>query len=157
VLGATFAAGGEQPVPYLVESVDGKHVARPKARRVVAKHVAEQVAEMMVGTCQSGSAAKSFRNKNKVTVAGKTGTLSTRDPFYMEHSWFVGFAPAEAPEVVVSVLLGNPESWWLRGHEAAKRMIDRSIERSIGRAVGRASQRAEDRDGKPDRATAAAK
>jgi cell division protein FtsI/penicillin-binding protein 2 len=42
----------------------------------------------------------------------------------MEHSWFVGFAPADKPEIVVSVLLGNPESWHLRGHEAAKRMID---------------------------------
>ena len=36
----------------------------------------------------------------------------------MEHSWFVGFAPADKPEIVVAVLFGNPESWHLRGHEA---------------------------------------
>jgi len=83
----------------------------------------------MKETCESGSAAKTFR-KRSVDVAGKTGTLTTLKPFYMEHSWFVGFAPADQPQIVVSVLLGNPESWHLRGHEAAKRMIDRAIRRA---------------------------
>ena len=66
--------------------------------------------------------------------------MTTEKPFYMEHSWFVGFAPADKPEVVVSVLLGNPESWHLRGHEAAKRMIDRATRRAGDR---------EERDEKP--------
>ncbi|MBA3503641.1 MAG: penicillin-binding protein, partial [Deltaproteobacteria bacterium] len=70
-------------------------------------------------------AAKTFNRKRKVTVAGKTGTLTRSDPFYMEHSWFVGFAPTDKPQLVVSVLLGNPESWHLRGHEAARRLIDK--------------------------------
>jgi cell division protein FtsI/penicillin-binding protein 2 len=133
VLSATFAHGGEQPVPYLIESIDGKPYTAPKAHRVISKEVAETVGKMMVETCESGSASRSFRRHKKVTVAGKTGTLAIDKPFYMEHSWFVGFAPAEAPEVVVSVLLGNPESWYLRGHEAAKRMIDRAIERAEDR------------------------
>jgi cell division protein FtsI/penicillin-binding protein 2 len=149
LLGATFAHGGEQPAPYLIAEIDGKPVPAPKGHRVITKDVAEKVASMMVETCASGSAARTFRRNKKVTVAGKTGTLSVNKPFYMEHSWFVGFAPAESPEVVVSVLLGNPESWWLRGHEAAKRMIDRAM------------RRAEDRDGKGSsgsgRAAAAAK
>ena len=46
----------------------------------------------------------------------------------MEHSWFVGYAPIEAPEIVISVVLGNPENWHLRGHEAAKRLLDKAIE-----------------------------
>jgi len=45
----------------------------------------------------------------------------------------VGFAPADQPQIVVSVLLGNPESWHLRGHEAAKRMIERAIRRAEDR------------------------
>lgn len=149
LIGATFAHHGEQPAPYMIESLDGKRLAPPKGRRVVSKDVADKVATMMVETCASGSASRTFRRSRKVTVAGKTGTLTSTKPFYMEHSWFVGFAPAEAPEVVVSVLLGNPESWWLRGHEAAKRMIDRAM------------QRAEDRDAKVakgrDRPTSASK
>ena len=141
VLAATFAGGGEAPVPYLIESIDGTQVAPPKKHRVVAKTVADAVGKMMVETCDSGSASRTFRKKKTVKVAGKTGTLAIKEPFFMEHSWFVGFAPAEAPKVVVSVLLGNPESWHIRGHEAAKRMIDR--------ALGGATRSEEDRDAKP--------
>jgi cell division protein FtsI/penicillin-binding protein 2 len=110
----------------LVSSIAGKPVDPGKPHRVIDAKVAKAVAQMMVGTCSSGSAAKSFR-KGKNDVAGKTGTLTTNKPFYMEHSWFVGFAPVEQPQIIVSVLLGNPESWHLRGHEAAKRMIDRAL------------------------------
>jgi cell division protein FtsI/penicillin-binding protein 2 len=85
---------------------------------------------MMVATCDIGSAARSFGKHRKTTVAGKTGTLATNEPFYMEHSWFVGYAPAEKPEIVVAVVLGNPENWHLRGHEAARRLIDRALSHS---------------------------
>ena len=126
LLTATFANGGEQPVPRLIATIDGIPHAGPKPRRVLPATTARAVAKMMVATCASGSAAKSFRRKD-TNVAGKTGTLSRNEPFFMEHSWFVGFAPADAPQVIVSVLLGNPESWHLRGHEAAKRLIDRAL------------------------------
>lgn len=127
LLAATFADKGEQPIPRIIDSIGGKPVDVQKPKRVIGEKVAKAVAEMMVGTCSSGSAAKSFRRGSKIQVAGKTGTLTTTKPFYMEHSWFVGFAPADHPEIIVSVLLGNPESWHLRGHEAAKRMIDRAL------------------------------
>jgi len=129
VLAATFASDGEQPVPRLVESIDGVAVAAPPAKRTISVEHARAVARMMAGTCTNGSAAKTFARQKKVSVAGKTGTLTRTDPFYIEHSWFVGFAPVEKPELVVSVLLGNPESWHLRGHEAAKRLIDAKLAR----------------------------
>jgi cell division protein FtsI/penicillin-binding protein 2 len=141
LLGATFAGAGQQPVPRIIESINGKPVASEKPRRVLPEKVAKTVAAMMRQTCESGSAAKTFRKHTQVTVAGKTGTLTTTKPFYMEHSWFVGFAPADQPEVVVSVLLGNPESWHLRGHEAAKRMIDRAIRRAEDREENKSSDR----------------
>ena len=125
LLTATFANAGEQPMPQLIASIDGKPLAAPAMRRAITKEQAEAVAQMMAGTCNEGSAAKTFARKRKVSVAGKTGTLTKTDPFYMEHSWFVGFAPTDKPQLVVSVLLGNPESWHLRGHEAARRLIDK--------------------------------
>ncbi|MDB4963812.1 MAG: penicillin-binding protein transpeptidase [Myxococcales bacterium] len=127
LLGAAFATGGEQPIPRLLASIDGATQPAQKPRRVLPVSTARAVAQMMVATCDSGSAAKSFRGNRDISVAGKTGTLSQREPFYMEHSWFVGFAPADKPQVIVSVLLGNPESWHLRGHEAARRLIDRAL------------------------------
>ncbi len=142
LLAATFAADGAQPTPRLIESIDGKPYQTAKPRRVLSKKIADEVTAMMVGTCRSGSAARTFRRHKKVEVAGKTGTLTTMDPFYMQNSWFVGFAPADDPEIVVSVLLGNPESWWLRGHEAAASMIDRAIQRAADREPNKSSARA---------------
>ncbi|CAN5715740.1 hypothetical protein BH11MYX1_BH11MYX1_44220 [soil metagenome] len=132
LLAATFADEGNQPMPRLIASImtsDGTctNVASTAAKRVLPENVAKEVSRMMVGTCNFGSAARTFGKRAKVTVAGKTGTLATNTPFYMEHSWFVGYAPADKPQIIVSVLLGNPENWHLRGHEAARRMIDRAM------------------------------
>jgi hypothetical protein len=46
----------------------------------------------------------------------------------------------------VSVVLGNPEDWHLRGHEAARRLIDHAIGGAIGHTAGRAADRATDHD-----------
>jgi len=40
-----------------------------------------------------------------VNLAGKTGTA--QNPHGEDHSWFVGFAPAEAPEIVACVIVEN--------------------------------------------------
>jgi cell division protein FtsI/penicillin-binding protein 2 len=138
LLAATFADHGERPALRLIASIDGKELAAPAPKRVISADAADEVARMMVGTCASGSAAKSFgRRDASVRVAGKTGTLTRTEPFYMEHSWFVGFAPADKPEVIVSVLFGNPESWHLRGHEAAKRLIDKALKLAKAREKDR--------------------
>ena len=139
LLAATFADDGEQPSPRIIESIAGAKPPATQSHRAITEQVAHAVGKMMVATCDFGSAARSFGKHHKVTVAGKTGTLTTMDPFYMEHSWFVGYAPADKPEIIVSVLLGNPESWHLRGHEAARRMIDRAI--SHGEDHDRATKR----------------
>jgi peptidoglycan glycosyltransferase len=136
LLAATFADGGEQPVPRLVASIDGVAPQALARRRAVAAEVAKAVGKMMLATCEFGSAAKSFGKHQPIHVAGKTGTLARTEPFYMEHSWFVGYAPADQPQIVVSVILGNPENWHLRGHEAARKLIDRAIGRATDRATG---------------------
>lgn len=128
LLAATFADDGEQPVPWLVTSIDGVAVPPPGKRRAVTSEIARAVGRMMQATCEFGSASRSFGRHQAVRVAGKTGTLTRTEPFYMEHSWFVGYAPAEQPEIIVSVVLGNPENWHLRGHEAARRLIDRALD-----------------------------
>ncbi len=127
VLAATFADDGEQPTPYLIDKVVGTSDTPVHAlHRVVTAEVAHAVTRMMVQTCDIGSAAKSFHG-HKVRVAGKTGTLTRTEPFYMEHSWFVGYAPVEKPTLIVAVVLGNPENWHLRGQEAARRLIDLAL------------------------------
>jgi peptidoglycan glycosyltransferase len=136
LLAATFADAGEQPVPRLIASIDGVALPMAARRRAITSEIARAVGRMMMATCEFGSAARSFGKHQAIRVAGKTGTLTRTDPFYMEHSWFVGYAPAEQPEIIVSVVLGNPENWHLRGHEAARRLIDRALSRALGRAPG---------------------
>jgi cell division protein FtsI/penicillin-binding protein 2 len=137
LLAATFADDGEQPTPRLIDAIDGQQVPAAAApRRVLAEDVARQVARMMVASCEVGSASRAFGRHRKVTAAGKTGTLTRTEPFYMEHSWFVGYAPAEAPQIVVAVVLGNAESWQLRAQEAARRLIDRAMRRAPDLTAG---------------------
>jgi cell division protein FtsI/penicillin-binding protein 2 len=141
LLAATFADDGEQPVPRLVASIDGVALPASTPRRAIASEVAKAVGRMMLATCEFGSAARSFGKHQAIRVAGKTGTLTRIEPFYMEHSWFVGYAPAEQPQVIVSVVLGNPENWHLRGHEAARRLIDRALDRTSGMPARREKPR----------------
>ncbi len=148
LLAATFADDGEQPEPWLVTSIDGVAVPPPGKRRAVTSEVARAVGRMMQATCEFGSASRSFGRHQAFRVAGKTGTLTRTEPFYMEHSWFVGYAPAEQPEIVVSVVLGNPENWHLRGHEAARRLIDRALDLDRHGSARPAHEREKARTGK---------
>jgi cell division protein FtsI/penicillin-binding protein 2 len=84
---------------------------------------------MMVGTTDYGTARLGFHDRKSgrallpgIAVAGKTGSLDRRKP-YLAYSWFVGFAPAEKPEVAVSVLLGNGEDWRVRAHQVAAELL----------------------------------
>jgi cell division protein FtsI/penicillin-binding protein 2 len=148
LLAATFADDGEQPVPRLVASIDGVALPAPARRRAITSEIARAVGRMMLATCEMGSAARSFGRNQPIRVAGKTGTLTRTEPFYMEHSWFVGYAPVEQPQIVVSVVLGNPENWHLRGHEAARRLIDRALDQATGQTAGHATGREKNRTAK---------
>lgn len=132
----TVATAGMRVTPYIVRAVRNRNGdvtelgPRPSTQAIPAA-TARTVAGMMRATCEVGSAAKAFRRNSgfpkELTAAGKTGTLSSNDPFPMQFSWFVGFAPADAPEISVSVVLGNSENWRLKGSMAAAEMIERAL------------------------------
>jgi cell division protein FtsI/penicillin-binding protein 2 len=136
IMANTFATGGMAATPRLVAAVIDKKGRRTEldaapARRVLSADTATAVAAMMVQTCDSGSAAKAFRGKGglprSTKVAGKTGTLSLTSPFYLQYSWFVGFAPADQPEVSIAVILGNTDLWWLKAHTAARMVLAEAL------------------------------
>ena len=60
----------------------------------------------MVGVTSAGGTAASAALTG-VTLAGKTGTAQTTalGAGGCDHAWFVGFAPAEKPKVVISVMI----------------------------------------------------
>lgn len=132
---AALANGGTLYVPQIIERVegpDGEVIERfpPTVRRRVAvspRYLA------MIQAALGGVVADRFGTAHgalveEVSVAGKTGTAQVsriirnadnpRRIFrsQRDHAWFAGYAPAEAPEIAVVVLVEHGGSG---GHEAA--------------------------------------
>ncbi len=109
---AAIGNGGVMPTPhYATEVRDAEgHVVRQVAPgpqgQVVSANTAKTLTTMLVGAV-AGPGAFAFGAKIPgVDVAGKTGTAENR-PGEAPHGWFVGFAPAQAPTVVVAVIVEN--------------------------------------------------
>jgi len=138
LLANTIGSGGMRVTPRIVAAVvDEAGVERSvvgvEPARVMSKKTARRVAEMMVETTETGTARKAFRDPRgvkflrDVRVAGKTGSLSRTEPSYLGYSWFVGFAPADQPEVAISVLLANEPRWHLKAHTAARLVLQSAL------------------------------
>jgi penicillin-binding protein 2 len=92
-----LATDGAAATPHLVAE------QRPKREQLLHLTAAqmEELRTAMVGVVEHGTARPS--RLTGATLAGKTGTA--QNPHGPDHAWFVGFAPAEAPTIVVAVML----------------------------------------------------
>lgn len=133
LIAAAVAADGAMPVPQLVRQLhapDGRLVpapARPPFARVMEQAHARQVRKGLVQTVTNGTGRRAFRKWPRalagVQVAGKTGSLAKRDP-YTSYTWFVGYAPADDPQIAIAVLAGNGELWWQRATDVASAVLE---------------------------------
>jgi cell division protein FtsI (penicillin-binding protein 3) len=115
---AALANGGFLMRPYIVrrvleESGRVRQVGEPHIeRRVVSARTAAQVTELLRGVVEKGT-GKAARIEG-VAVAGKTGTAQKIDVGtgrYHPHdrmASFVGYLPAEDPEMVILVVVDTP-------------------------------------------------
>jgi len=107
LVAATIANDGVTPRPYLVRSVGGMETTLATRSEQLARPIDEATArtvrDMMVAVVRRGTGTAAALPG--VTVAGKTGTAT--NPHGLPHSWFVAFAPAEAPRVVAAVVVEN--------------------------------------------------
>jgi peptidoglycan glycosyltransferase len=110
LVASTVANGGELMRPRLVTSVSGERGTRTigpaSVRRVIDGADAAAITDAMVAAVE-GEFGRLYTTGAKVpgvTTAGKSGTaeLGGRGE---PHSWFIGFAPAEAPRVAIAVLV----------------------------------------------------
>lgn len=134
-LAQTIANGGVALEPRIVAAVrDGKEVVwtddrEPRVlRRAIKATTASQVRDMMVQTVANGSAFKAFHDERGrpylpgIDVAGKTGTLSDHQAD-RHYTWFVGFAPADKPEVAISALVVNTPIWHIKASQLAREVL----------------------------------
>jgi len=108
-LAATIASGGRVIKPYLVDRITrqgGETVTDYRGGQLgaaISQETAQQVAGMMRVSVEQGSA--SSVRLSDCRVAAKTG--SAQNPEGNPHSWALGFAPVEAPQAVVTVIVEN--------------------------------------------------
>jgi cell division protein FtsI (penicillin-binding protein 3) len=116
---SAIANGGRLMQPILVRRLSDGHGAtieenKPRVRRqVVPRRVANLVGQMLTAVTEPGGTAIEAAVDGYL-VAGKTGTAQKADYVhggYAKDKWlasFIGFAPAEKPSVVISVVIDEP-------------------------------------------------
>ncbi len=131
LIAATIARGGDMPRASMVDQVidDHGHVAyrhEPAVfRSVIGRLTADRLTEMMTGTVREGTSRRAFRDDRGrpflpgIEVAAKTGTLSSERPF-RGYTWWVGFAPADAPTIALAVVVINRPEWRIKASDAAR-------------------------------------
>ena len=83
--------------------------------------VMKELHDAMVGVTSAGGTAASAALQG-VALAGKTGSaqIASTEKGLCDHAWFVGFAPAEKPKIVVSVLLECGQHGYLAARVASQ-------------------------------------
>jgi cell division protein FtsI/penicillin-binding protein 2 len=117
-----IADGGILRRPQLIERVGDETVHEPKGHRVIGAGVAAQVREMLEGVLEAGGTASEVSVPG-YTLAGKTGTAQVAENgTYSETKYvasFIGFAPAQDPQLLVSVIVDQPQGDIYGGSVAA--------------------------------------
>jgi peptidoglycan glycosyltransferase len=121
LVAATVANDGELMQPRFVTALTGKEGTRtigPESlRHVISQAEANAITVAMVRAVE-GDLGRQFTPGAKIpgiTTAGKSGTAElggSGEP----HSWFIGFAPAEDPQIAIAVLVE-------RGGRGAERAV----------------------------------
>jgi cell division protein FtsI/penicillin-binding protein 2 len=121
---AAIANGGILRRPRIVRSIDGEPTRVPRGRRVISRVTSSNLRTMLEGVLAAGGTASEVSIPG-YQLAGKTGTAQKPDPInggYSDTAYvasFVGFAPARDPQVLVAVMVDEPQGEHLGGLVAA--------------------------------------
>ncbi|MBA2282584.1 MAG: penicillin-binding protein 2, partial [Acidimicrobiia bacterium] len=132
---ATIAGGGEAVTPTLVRGTVGtggrlEAAPAPARRPVVSSWTARILADMLVAVVEGEQGTCEACAVPGYTVGGKTGTAqkpSATSRGYEAGAYvgsFVGFAPAEDPDLVVGVMLDEPRPLYYGGLTAGPTFSD---------------------------------
>jgi penicillin-binding protein 2 len=109
-----LATEGTSSTPYLVN--------RKPEQKTIISLTPEQfqgLRDAMAGVTSVGGTAASA-NIRGLVIAGKTGSAQNAANRNKDHAWFVGFAPAENPRILVAVFLEFGEHGYYAARVASK-------------------------------------
>ena len=141
---AAAVNGGKLFTPYVVsrvyDSKTGKTILENKPeekRTVISEATSEKVRQALESVVANGSGRHAFRDG--LRIGGKTGTAQkVEDGRYKDGEYlvsFIGFAPANDPEIVVYVAIDNPKNSLVFGSTIAAPIVGQIIE-DIASKVG---------------------
>lgn len=132
---SAIANGGLMMQPHVVHQViddTSVQTAQPSAlNRVLSESTAQAVTDMLVAVVRDGLDGKA--SIPGYTLAGKTGTAEIPSPIGYEPGVsivsFVGFLPADDPQVSILVKIDRPAGYW--GSQVAAPVFQRLAERLV--------------------------
>ena len=111
---SAIANGGTLMKPLIIKNIDGiEYEKATPIRRVISEEVSSKMKQILKGVIDSGT-GKSAKIEG-YSVAGKTGTAQKIDRRIGKYSTkyylasFCGFVPATNPQVVILVMIDEPE------------------------------------------------
>lgn len=121
----------EPHVVDLVEDANGKILRNYKPveyGRLLSEEESAILRELMVEVVENGTGTR--MKGYGYTVAGKTGSAEYNSNTDDSHAWFTGFAPAENPEIAVTVIIEGAGSGGDYAVPMARRVFDAYFEES---------------------------
>lgn len=129
---SAIANNGVMMKPYEIESVqkpDGTIVKdfQPEAvKRIMTEEEADIMSDLMFSVVEKGTASK--LSGLSYTAAGKTGSAEFNNNKLDSHAWFTGFAPAEEPQIAITVIIEKIGSGGDYAVPIARRVLDAYFE-----------------------------
>jgi cell division protein FtsI (penicillin-binding protein 3) len=119
---SAIANGGVLRTPRLLLSEDGDRISPDAGSRVISRKYSEELRNMLEGVLAPGGTASEVQVPG-YTLAGKTGTAQkVVDGTYSDTQFvasFVGFAPADDPQLLVAIVVDDPKGDYYGGTVAA--------------------------------------
>ena len=123
-----IANDGQMMQPYVVDRVENykgavvKQYNKTAVGNIMSKEEADFLTQLMTGVVEEGTATK--LSGLSYTAAGKTGSAEYNGVKEDSHAWFTGFAPADDPEICVTIIVEGAGSGGDYAVPIAKRIFD---------------------------------
>ncbi|MCR5216367.1 MAG: penicillin-binding protein 2 [Lachnospiraceae bacterium] len=127
MMAAAIANDGVLMKPYLMQAIVNasgstiKKFSSEKYKTLMTKEEASVLTEYMTAVITEGTGTA--LKTNDYTAAGKTGSAE-HDNTGSHHSWFIGFAPVEDPQIAICVLLEDGYTGYHSAVDCARIVLD---------------------------------